>query len=130
MVIPSNWPHYIPFINLQSSIFRLTCGLIYWLTMRNYLRQLYERCEVCQMNRKQKIQPPAIQKQFFSNLDSISVDFFSHCEKSYIVCADRSSVFLFARPVPDQTSVTLVWFVCDLGFQYGFPCEIQTESGP
>ena len=44
-----------------------------------------------QSNRRKKFQPPAVPKMLFSEMepmDSISVDFFSHCGNLYIVCAD------------------------------------------
>ena len=47
-----------------------------------------------------------------------------------MVCADRSTGFLFATQTTNQITESSIQFVRALGNHYGFPRELRTDGGP
>ena len=65
-------------------------------------------------------------------MDSLSLNYFVHGGKSYLVGPDRSSGFLFCKMVGSQTTDAALDFIRELGNSYGFPRDkinSQLEEG-
>ena len=74
--------------------------------------------------------PQMVPKLFMSIWNSLSLDYAAHAGKYYIVGAERSSGYVFARWTHNQTIDTSFSFMKDLGNMLGFPMEILTDGGP
>ena len=109
--------------------------MYYWPHMRAEVQAMVEDCEACNEFR------PSLQREpqdltmrqsllTMKPMQNMSTDLFHVNGDPYIVLVDRYSSFIWANRLKDETTSSVIKYLEDVFYDFGFPKRLRSDGGP
>ena len=105
---------------------------VYWPGITNDIVQMIERCNECQTHQaSQGKEPQSEDAKPTRPFECVSTDLFSLNGRSYLICADRYSGYVYVKEFePDPSSKEVTIALLEMWQHSGYPISVRSDNGP
>ena len=104
---------------------------LYWPGYREDIKQMVEKCSICQMTSDKLRKLPVISTEIPPYpWHTVGSDLFYWKSGDYLVFADYFSKFLIVRKLPSSTSQAVIKEISNIVAEYGLPVCLRSDNGP
>ena len=97
--------------------------------MKYDIREMIDRCEMCQRMRPSKLLEPFIRTEATFPMEMLSADLFQAKGQHYLVIADRYSGYIWVDRLRDQSTKAITDRIDRIIRVFGVPLACRTDGG-
>ena len=112
-----------------SSTLQRARRTMYWPNIQNYITEMIQRCEECQIHGNQKAHPPSRQISATKPMEIIATDIMSFGKQPVLVTIDYFSGYIMVDPLKSETFSEVAAHINDNVRKFGLAERILSDNG-